>query len=259
MLSREHRKTYQVLATEFYDLTEHIHHDEALAFYQEKAAKSTGPILEPMCGSGRFLIPLLRAGYDIEGFDASLNMLAALREKCVSLGIQEPCVWHGYVEECKHDKKYGLIFIPYGSWGLMTSKHDALCALKTLCDHLMPRGRLIIELETVASVAQTHSPWRHGTRRRPDGSKIILNASISYDHETRIFCAHSVYESVVQGATVVTETEDFRQYLYTHDELDAMLQPITSMRFTKYPAYNPTQSVTTTTPTIIYECLRVDQ
>lgn len=42
-----------------------------LNFYLEYAQTITTPILEPMCGSGRFLIPMLEQGFNIEGFDAS--------------------------------------------------------------------------------------------------------------------------------------------------------------------------------------------
>ena len=44
---------------------------DAYDFYLSYAKEANGPILEPMCGTGRFLLPLLAAGFKIEGFDAS--------------------------------------------------------------------------------------------------------------------------------------------------------------------------------------------
>jgi len=35
-----------------------------------------------MCGSGRFLVPLAEAGFDIDGVDASPDMLDSCRRKC---------------------------------------------------------------------------------------------------------------------------------------------------------------------------------
>ena len=58
---------------------------QALSFYMHHAQQSNGPILEPMCGSGRFLIPMLQAGLDAEGFDASPSMLDAFKQKYSSL------------------------------------------------------------------------------------------------------------------------------------------------------------------------------
>ena len=40
-----------------------------------------------MCGSGRFLIPLLKRGFDIDGVDASPHMLQACRDHCQRLGL----------------------------------------------------------------------------------------------------------------------------------------------------------------------------
>ena len=41
-----------------------------------------------MCGSGRFLLPLLEAGVDIDGVDASPHMLAACAAKCAERGLR---------------------------------------------------------------------------------------------------------------------------------------------------------------------------
>ena len=43
--------------------------------------ESGGPVLDPMCGSGRFLIPLMEDGFDVHGFDASPTMLERLHKK----------------------------------------------------------------------------------------------------------------------------------------------------------------------------------
>lgn len=44
-------------------------------------------ILEPMCGSGRLLIPLVQAGYIVEGIDNSKSMLKRCKERAEKLGI----------------------------------------------------------------------------------------------------------------------------------------------------------------------------
>lgn len=51
------------------------------------AEEAKGPILEPMCGTGRFLIPLLKKGYAVTGFDYSPDMLNVCRKKCKELGL----------------------------------------------------------------------------------------------------------------------------------------------------------------------------
>ena len=49
---------YGSLCTEFYDLDKPSAPADALAFYVARARKVGGRILEPMCGSGRFLLPM---------------------------------------------------------------------------------------------------------------------------------------------------------------------------------------------------------
>lgn len=72
--------TYKTLCTEFYDLDKPSPPAEAFEYYLNEAKRCVQPVLEPMCGSGRFLIPLMEHGINIEGTDASEEMLEKLRD-----------------------------------------------------------------------------------------------------------------------------------------------------------------------------------
>ena len=72
---------YQTLCTEYYELDKPNPPEDGFAFYCKLADEAKGPILEPMCGSGRFLIPMFKKGYDILGFDTSSHMLKVGRKK----------------------------------------------------------------------------------------------------------------------------------------------------------------------------------
>ncbi|HCU6014361.1 TPA: GNAT family N-acetyltransferase, partial [Legionella pneumophila] len=67
--------TYQSLCTEVYDLSKPNAPQDEYSFYRSYAAEVKGLILEPMCGTGRFLLPLAAEGFDVHGFDASQPML----------------------------------------------------------------------------------------------------------------------------------------------------------------------------------------
>jgi SAM-dependent methyltransferase len=71
---------YRALCTEFYDLDKPLASKDALQCYLRYAEEANGPILEPMCGTGRFFIPLLKHGYNVTGFDYSPHMLKVCRE-----------------------------------------------------------------------------------------------------------------------------------------------------------------------------------
>ncbi len=247
-------KTYQELCTEFYDLEQHPLGEQALAFYLEQARKANGPILEPMCGTGRFLIPMLQAGFDVEGFDASPFMLDALRKKYAHFSLQEAPISQQLIQDFTSVRRYQLIFIPYGSFGLITSCEDVKRSLSVLRHHLQPGGKCILEIETVASVPQPCGVWRRGVHSRPDGSKIALSFITSYDPQTQLFQSFSRYELLDNGLVQATEEENFQQYLYRCDELDELLYDAGFMLIKKYPSYNPTQEVVSSTSIIVYEC-----
>lgn len=166
--------TYQNLCTEFYDLDKPHAPEDALSFYLDYAKKAESPILEPMCGSGRFLIPMLEQGLKIEGLDSSLHMLKACLKKCAAKKI-EPILYSQYITEMALEKQYGLIFIPNGSFGLITDKKLAQHCLRMFYEHLLPGGKLVFEIETTYALPTLLNSWHGRIVDKPDGSKILLN------------------------------------------------------------------------------------
>ena len=70
---------------EYVDYAEYYDQDHATAidipFYLDHARECGSPILELACGTGRVLIPLAEAGFELYGVDASENMLAMCERK----------------------------------------------------------------------------------------------------------------------------------------------------------------------------------
>ena len=59
-----------------------------MEFYLSYAEKEMS-ILEPLCGSGRFLIPFLEKGYQIKGVDNSREMLEKLKQKAPDSMVEQ--------------------------------------------------------------------------------------------------------------------------------------------------------------------------
>lgn len=249
-------KTYSKLCTEFYDCVQHPNGDQAHVFYMYHAHQAQGAILEPMCGTGRFLIPMLQAGLDAQGFDASSHMLDALKNKYSKISSYQAPVWQQFLQDLDSDKRYQLIFIPYGSLGLITNGQDLKKSLAAMYRHLEDGGKLLLEIETVASVPYPCGLWQRDSYSRVDSSQLALNFITSYWQETQIFQSHSRYESIVNGKVVETEEELFEQYLFRCDELDGLLQTAGFVTIKKYPAYDDAKIVDESTPIIIYECIK---
>src|SRR5215212_9455797 len=92
-----------------------------LQFYLDGYAKTGGPALEPMCGTGRFLIPFLERGIDIDGVDASPHMLQACREHGEAKGLK-PQLYEQLVQEIDLPRRYGYIFMPDSQFALLYDK-----------------------------------------------------------------------------------------------------------------------------------------
>ena len=56
-------------------------------FFINEIARYGQPVLDLACGAGRVLLPLLRAGIDVDGCDISADMLHYCRRKAASEGL----------------------------------------------------------------------------------------------------------------------------------------------------------------------------
>lgn len=248
--------TYKKLCAQFYDLEDHRDSKASISFFMDYAIKSNGAILEPMCGAGRFLIPMLEKNLDAYGFDASQEMLDILKQKYLSLKRESKApVWHDFIQNFKTDKLYNLIFIPYGSLGLVTDINDLKKALKNIYNHLSKDGKFVFEIETVASVPEKLGIWLYRVRKNLENCKIALNSLHSYNSESQIFKSICRYDFIENNQIQYIENEVFTQYLFRFDEMDQLLLDAGFIKIKKFQDYNKTEITDLNVHTIIYECI----
>jgi SAM-dependent methyltransferase len=214
--------TYLSLCTEVYDLSKPKPPEDAYQFYRSFAKQAQGPILEPMCGTGRFLLPLLEEGFDVQGFDASDHMLAALTKKALSRNLT-PNSWKGFVADLSREEKYKLIFIPSGSFCLITNLEQSSQALQKFYDHLSPDGILLFEVETSAAIPPL-GVWHGSKWQRYDGKIIILSSFTTL--ENNICSSIGKYELTDGNSIIHTEVEDLKVRIYQQDQLTNMLKEV---------------------------------
>jgi SAM-dependent methyltransferase len=228
---------YGKLCTEFYDLDKPAPPPDAFDFYLGEAERAAGPILEPMCGSGRFLLPLLARGFDIEGSDASKEMLEACRSHARGLGL-EPSLREQRLDELTAERSFGLVFIPSGSFCLITERAAVVRGLARVHELLEPGGRFIVEVElqNPARPSELSGVWGGRWVTRPDGAKIILSWLSQYVAPSGIASSVHRYELVKDGQLLRQEYEDFELKLYELSEFRLLLQ---SAGFTQIQALTP--------------------
>ena len=158
---------YGAIAAEMYDLDKPVGSLHDTAFHRERLAGVPGPILEPACGSGRALIPLLEAGHEVVGFDASAEMLENCKARCAERGLS-PDLSQQRFEDFHYDRRFGVVFVPAGSFGLIDDFAAALAALRRFRDHLVPGGLVILDVQPVSTLAASGASRRSWTADNGD-------------------------------------------------------------------------------------------
>jgi len=244
--------TYLDLCTEVYDLSKPTPPEDAYVFYRSYAENAKGLILEPMCGTGRFLLPLMADGFAVHGFDASDHMLEKLHEKAMRSHLK-PNVWKGFIEDLSKPKPYDLIFIPSGSFGLLTDRNTIKLALKTIYDHLTEDGIFLFEGDTFKSVPSI-GLWRGSKWRRDDGKIILLSQCATM--EDSICSSICKYELIDENKIVHTEIEELKVKLYKEEEIIGLLKQVGFSRIRAIKAFNKNQKPEECDESIVYECYK---
>lgn len=218
----KHSEAYKSLCTEFYDLDKPAPPKDAFECYLRFAEQARGPILEPMCGTGRFLIPLVEKGHKVAGFDTSPDMLKGCRKKCKDRGLT-PELHEASFETFRTTSQYDLIYIPSGSFCHLLTSEQVSQALSWIADRLSANGKFVFEVETLKAVREPQGTWRGRWVTKPDGSIIMLNVLSDYNPTTRIETGFFRYELWEQNAITKTEVEVFHVRHYEPFEMDTLL------------------------------------
>ena len=133
----------------FYDLDYEPFQDD-VAFYLGLAEHTGGPLLELGCGTGRLLLPLARAGYEITGVDLSEQMLQVARGKMADLGqsaARRISLVQADMRTLDLPTGFRLAFIAFNSFMHLTTQVDQLQALQAWHQTLVPGSLLVIDID----------------------------------------------------------------------------------------------------------------
>lgn len=247
---------YRTLCTEYYELDKPHPPEDALQCYLHYAEEAKGPILEPMCGTGRFLIPLLERGYCVKGFDYSPHMLDVCRKKCQERELT--CILlEATFETFPLKEMYNLIFIPSGSFCLLTKPKQIVQALQFISNRLKSGGKFVFEIETLKAISEPQGIWKGKWLNKPDGSNIVINTLSRFDATTQVETSLCRYELWEKNALSQVEVEDFSLRLYEPAEIEHLLGQHGLKIMGKWKAEpHSRMQASNTDPVILYECLK---
>lgn len=114
-----------------------------IAFFQQQIEKYGQPALDAGCGTGRLLIPFLRAGLDVDGCDVSGDMLAYCKQAAEREGLA-PRLYLQALHELNLPRQYQTIVV-CGVFGIGVSRAQDFIALQRFHEHLLPGGVLLLD------------------------------------------------------------------------------------------------------------------
>lgn len=243
------RNYYGSLCTEMYEILHKEAPEDELGFYLSYAQKEMS-ILEPLCGSGRFLVPFLERGFDISGIDLSIEMLAKLKEKAPNAKVVQ-----GDILVYDTEETYDYIFISSGSVSLFTDMELCKKILKKMKDLLKKGGKFVFAVDTVADKYPDSSEYSPSISVKTEaGFDIILKGKNHYDEETQTQYSPSIYELYHGEQLVQQEPMDFQTHLYTLGELEPYLHDIGFTQIKVYSSYDKAIAENNETEMFLYEC-----
>ena len=160
---------YGPLCQQFYDADKPRPDDAELAWYLDRLPRDAGPVLEPMCGSGRLLVPLAERGFAMHGVDTSAAMLGACRARLAAAGLAATLVRQD-MAVLNLPFRYGAAFVAAGSFQLLVDPAHARSALERIRAHLVPPRMLLLDLRVPD--AALHPPGAAEVEDRLDEQRV---------------------------------------------------------------------------------------
>lgn len=134
-----------------------------IAYFRRFIEGDGQPALDAACGTGRLLLPYLRAGLDVDGCDISPDMLAECRAAAAREGLA-PRLSAQAMHELDLPRTYRTIII-CGGFGIGGNRAWDAEALRRMHRHLVPGGRLVLDHYLPYANAHSWQYWLPGGRR----------------------------------------------------------------------------------------------
>ena len=134
-----------------------------IPYFRRHVERDGQPALDVACGTGRLLLPYLRAGLDIDGCDISADMVEHCRAKAAGEGLS-PALFVQAMHEIDPPRTYRTVFV-CGAFGLGSTRAQDVEALSRLHDALQPGGTLLLDIEAPYADAKQWRYWTSEGRR----------------------------------------------------------------------------------------------
>jgi len=216
---------YYGLVAEWYDkILESESND--IEYYKKIVLKREGKCLELACGTGRLLLPILKAGIDVEGVDISSEMLAICRKKLQKNNLSAILYEHD-IENFNTGKQYGTIFISGGSFQLIYDIEKVQKCLRIIYSHLETGGLFILDIYNPRSEIKSNRDgvWTLGrTAVNDKNEKFCCFGCATYDLHEQVKRGTYKYELYRNNQLYKTVLDKINLRWYCKHEFKLMLE-----------------------------------
>jgi len=178
-------------------------------------------VLDVGCGAGRLLVPLAKAGFDVDGADVSSDML----ERCTQYARTEavsPRLYAQAMHELALPRRYRTIYV-CGTFGIGGRRDNDWEGLRRMYQHLEPGGTLVLDV---------HVPWRDpkpewDPKPTSEGSALRLRARVmALDPIEQVITLNLLAERLRNGQLEAAEAYTLNTCIYFRQELELMLERV---------------------------------
>ena len=196
-------------------------------FYIKELSNFSSPMLEVNCGNGVILRELLKRDIVCDGVEGSADQIKICKENLESQGLTA-LLYNDDFSDFIPQKKYNTIFIPRGTFSMITDYKHAQRCLSNFFSALENGGSLLIE---------TFVPWKGISSSLDKNWKIgktVFNTDTnqtfvyshcdSFDFDEQVCTSLAKYELFDEGRLVESRLDTISSRWYGCNEMKLMLK-----------------------------------
>lgn len=167
------------------------------------------PVLDAGCGTGRLLAPLRREGFDVDGCDASADMIERCRRRA-----PDATLWVSTLHELEPPRRYASI-VCSGVLGLGSTRQQDILAVRRLHEALLSGGTLVLDND------ERPFQWQARDWNEPSDGEISLRSRVDAVDEDD-HCVHMTIRA--ETADGHREEHALTMRFWYRDELVPLLE-----------------------------------
>lgn len=240
---------YGNLCSRMYEILHKEAPQDELNFYLSYAQKGQ-KILEPLCGSGRFLIPFMDKGFDINGIDLSVEMLDKLKQKSPNAQAFQADITTYFPK-----RTFDYILITSGSVSLFTDICQCKNILRKMREILSPEGKFVFAVDTIANRCVDDGDYKVSVSvKTKEGFDLILKSKNYYDEQSQTQFSPGIYELYNGTELLQQEFMDFQTHLYKYGEMEDYLKEVGFAEVKTYSSFEKEIAMDDCCEMFLFEC-----